>query len=514
MAAIIIALLIIGVLILWLIRPGLNDQDPSSLATFTVQKGALTISVTESGTIKPRDQIILKNEVEGKTSILWLIQEGTVVKEGDLLVELDTSQLIDERINQQIAVQNSEAAYIGARENLEVIKNQAQSDLDNARLQLDFARQDLKKYIEGEYPNALKEAEARITLAKEELGRAEETVRWSKRLFNEKYISQAELQADELVLKTKELELELAESSLDLLKNYTHKKRLAELESNLKQAEMSLERTTRKARANVIQEEADLKARESQFRRQKDKLEKIERQIEKTSIYAPVNGIVIYATSARSGGRFRRTEPLAEGQAVQERQELIHLPTTSSLKAEIGVHESSMEKIKKGMPVKVTVDALPDRIFSGTVDMIAPLPDADSAWMNPDLKIYNTVIFLDGNSDLLRTGMTCRAEIIIEQYDHAVYIPIQAVLRVGGEPTVYVVDGKAVKPRRVETGMDNNRMIRIISGLKEGEVVLLTPPLESAAVDKTRGRSVPDPMQKSQEGFNQLPPEKTRDRGK
>jgi len=104
--ATIITLSIIGILSLWLIRSGLNEKDLSNLATFIVQKGPLTISVTESGTIKPRDQMIIKNEVEGKTSILWLIPEGTEVKQGDLLVELDASQLLDEKINQQISVQN------------------------------------------------------------------------------------------------------------------------------------------------------------------------------------------------------------------------------------------------------------------------------------------------------------------------------------------------------------------------------------------------------------------------
>ncbi len=486
--ATVIALLTIGVLSLWFIRSRLNERDFSNLATYIVQKGQLTISVTESGTIKPRDQVIIKNEVEGKTSILWLIPEGTEVKEGDLLVELDASQLIDEMINQQISVQNAEATYIGARENLAVVKNQTQSDVDDAKLQLDFARQDLKKYLEGEYPNELKEAESKITLAKEELSRAEETLKWSKRLFDEKYISQVELQADELAVKTKGLELDLAENNLDLLKNYTHKKKLAELESNMKQTEMAFERISRKAKADVIQAEADLKAKESEFKRQKDKLGKIEKQIEKTKIYAPVNGIVIYATSVQRGSRFRRTEPLSEGQAVQERQELIHLPTTSSIKAEIGIHESSLEKVKKGMPAKVTVDALPGKIFTGYVAMIAPLPDADSAWLNPDLKIYNTEIFLEGNSDLLRTGMTCRAEITIAQYDEAVYIPIQAVLRVGGDPTVYIVNGKTFTSRKVETGMDNNRMIRIISGLEPGEIVLLTPPLESATVETSSNK--------------------------
>jgi len=175
-----------------------DSASTANLATFAVKRGPLRISVTESGTIKAREQVILKSEVEGRTSILSLVPEGTRVKEGDLLVELDASQLLDTRIDQEIMVQNTDAAFIGARENLEVVRNQAQSDVDVAELTLEFAKLDLAKYLEGEYPNLLTEAKAQITLSEEELKRAEEKVKWSRTLFDEKYISQTELQADEL----------------------------------------------------------------------------------------------------------------------------------------------------------------------------------------------------------------------------------------------------------------------------------------------------------------------------
>ncbi|MFB0506362.1 MAG: efflux RND transporter periplasmic adaptor subunit [Thermodesulfobacteriota bacterium] len=454
--------------------------------TFTVKRGALRISVVESGTIKAREQVVMKNEVEGRTSILYLIPEGTRIKRGELLVELDASRLLDEKIDQQIKVQNAEAAFVGARENLEVVKNQAQADVDKAELAYDFAKEDLKKYGEGEYPNQLKEAESKLTLAKEEVTRAQEKVEWSRKLFKEKYISETELEADELTLKRKELDVELAKNNLDLLKNYTHKRNLAQLESDVKQAKMALDRTIRKAKADVVQTEAGLEAKRAEFERQKDKLKKIEIQIEKTKIYAPADGLVIHATSASSGGhRHGRTEPLEEGQEVRERQELIHLPTTSSAMVEVGIHETNLDKVHIGLPVKVTVDALPGETFWGKVARIAPLPDAQSAWLNPDLKVYNTDIYLENNSNSLRTGMSCKAEIIIEQHEEATYIPIQAVLRVGGRPTVYVAKGNDLEPRAVDIGLDNNRMVRIISGLEPGEVVSLTPPLAAAAVEPT-----------------------------
>ncbi len=486
-AAVAIAACLLGLSVLRLtaskgdLGPG-NDHP-----TFSVMRGPLRINVVESGTIKAREQLIIKNEVEGKTSIIYLIPEGAQVEKGQMLVELDASGLLDQKIDQQIKVQNMEAAFVGAREDLEVVKNQAQADVDKAELAYDFAKEDLKKYREGEYPNQLKEAESKLTLAKEEATRAQEKAEWSRRLFKEKYISETELEADELTLKRKELDVELARNNLDLLKNYTHKRNLAQLESDVKQAKMALDRTVRKAKADVVQAEANLEAKKAEFERQKDKLKKIEVQIEKTKIYAPAEGQVIHATSVSGGGpRWRgTTQPLEEGQEVRERQELIYLPTTSSAKVEVAIHEANLDKVRIGLPVKVTVDALPGETFWGKVARIAPLPDAQSAWLNPDLKVYNTDIYLEGNSGVLRTGMSCKAEIIIEQHEEATYIPIQAVLRVGGKPTVYVVKGNDLEPRPVEIGLDNNRMVRIISGLEPGEVVSLTPPLAAAAVEPT-----------------------------
>jgi HlyD family secretion protein len=484
-------------------RPDLQKrkEGESAQAVFPVSRGALTISVTEAGTIKARDQVIIKSEVEGRSTILYLVPEGNHVKQGDLLVELDVSSLEDRKIDQEIQVQNAEAAFIGSRENLEVVKNQAQSDVDKAELAFEFAKEDLTKYLEGDYPNQLKEYEAKITLAEEEVQRSNEKLSWSKVLFDEKYLSQSELQADQLAAKKAALDLELALNNQKLLKEYTYKRKLAELRSDVRQAEMALERIKRKASADIVQAEAALRAKDSEFRRQQGKLVKIKEQIGKARILAPTDGLVVYATSARANWR-GNAEPLDEGQEVRERQELIYLPTTSKFMAEVKVHESSLEKISRDLAVRISVDALPGKTYTGAVVNIAPLPDAQSIFMNPDLKIYKTDILIDGNGESLRTGMSCRAEIVVAHYTDALYIPVQSVVRVRGETTAFVLEGGEVKPRQVKIGLDNNRMVHVLEGLSVGENVLLAPPLAetgaaggriaaSGAVERPAGAAKP-----------------------
>jgi HlyD family secretion protein len=503
----IVAAATIVVIFIWIkvVRGG--EDTTSGLATFVAKRGPLTISVLESGTISPQEQITLRNEVEGRTTIVNLVPDGSIVKKGDLLVELDASTLKDAIIDQDIQVQRAEASYIGAKESLAVTENQAKSDIDVAELTLKFAKQDLQQYVDGIYPKDVNEQTAKIRLAEEDLKRAEDVNDWSKRLYEEKYLSETEYLADKLSVQRRKLDRDVAKSDLDLLQNFTYQRQIDQLTSDVNQAEMALERTQRKASADVVQAKADLRAKELEYNRQKDKLKKIEDQLSKTTIYAPQDGMVVYATSGGGRRPWDRRDPMEIGVEVSERQELINLPTADAMKAQVDIHETSLEKVRIGLPVVITIDALAGKKFLGRVQRIAPLPDARSMWANPDLKVYPTDIYLEDRDNSLRTGMSCKAEIIIAQYENTVYIPVQAVLQVGGKPTVFVVneDGSYTE-RNVEIGLDDNNMVRIVSGLKEGEVVLMTPPLRAATVEsgsEVSGVDLPDGSGAFQDRVNQ-----------
>lgn len=465
--------------IAWALSRDLGTRDSGATeAWVAVRRGTLVISVTESGTIKNREQVVVKSEVEGRTSILSLVAEGIVVEKGTLLVELDASQLEEQKAAQQITVINAEAAFVRARENLAVTRSQGESDVAQAELDLRFAELDLEKYEQGEYPQQVQQAEAEIKIASEEVERAKEKVQWSRRLHEQRYLSRIELQADELALEKAELDLQLAKGRKALLEGYTHRRDLEALRSAIDQAKSALDRTRRKTVADLVQSEAELKAKEQEYQRQKSQLAKIEDQIGKCRILAPTGGMVVYATTGRRSWRSDE-QPLQEGQEVRERQELIYLPTASSMMVEVKVHESSLEKVRVGLPVRVTVDAVPGRSWSGRVNRIAVLPDATSVWLNPDLKVYETDIVLEGNGADLRTGMSARAEIFVERHEEALSVPVQCVVRKGGQPTVYARGPQGPVERTVKIGLDNNRFVHVLEGLEAGEEVLLNPPLEA-----------------------------------
>ncbi|MDD5706295.1 MAG: efflux RND transporter periplasmic adaptor subunit [Kiritimatiellae bacterium] len=453
-----------------------------------VREGPLTISVVSAGSVQNQRSVVVRSEVEGRNTIIWIIDDGKSVTNGQMLLELDASTFADRRTDQQILVANAEAARTQSTEKLAIARNEREASVAEAELKLHLARLEQEKYNSGEYPQLLQESSSKIALANEETERARESLNWSRRLADEGYLTRSELQADELALKQKQSSLDAAVTALNVLTNFTARQQQATLASNLKQAEMALDRVTRQTRADVIQAESDLRARELEADRQRERLAKLEKQIAACRIVAPTNGVVIYASTVQASRRNWGSEPLQAGAQVVERQELIHIPVDDGMNVEMSVPESNLTKLREGQSAVVKVEALPGRVFKGRLSRIGLLPDGRNAWLNPDLKLYNCVVELE-SYDELRAGMNCEVELVVERYENVVSVPLQCVMTVGGKQAVYVYDGTRVVMRPIKLGLDNNRVVHVLEGLSPGERVLLNPPLDAGSVRGEIGES-------------------------
>lgn len=459
-------------------RLGRKAPSESGEPMFVVERGPLRISLTESGSIQSRERVIIRSEVEGRRTILSLVDEGKHVKKGDLLVEIDSSGLEENRVEQQIRVENAQAQWINARENLSIASNATQAAIDDADMALRFARIEKEKFEKAEYAQQLRQASADISIAQEELQRAADKVTWSKRLMDQGYLTRTEMLADELTEKRSRIGLELAQSKLSVLTNYTFAQTSEKLAREITKADLALGRARLRASADLIQALAAARATESEYLRQKDKLERTVEQIGKCRLTAPSDGMVVYSTTVSE--RRWMQEPLRAGVEVVERQDLIYLPATKEMMALVQMQETSLPKLREGLPARVRISALPGRTFNGHIERIGILPNSSQAWLNPDLKVYDCHVWIDEDTEVLRPGMSCRVEILIAEYEDAVYVPVQSVMRVENRPTVYVMKDGAPVQREVEVGLDNSRMVRILKGLEPGERVMLAPPLPAS----------------------------------
>ncbi|MBP3405924.1 MAG: HlyD family efflux transporter periplasmic adaptor subunit [Kiritimatiellae bacterium] len=472
----------------WLFGGG--DSTDETTPVFTVAEGPLTIGITASGSVQSRDKVVLRSELEGRNTILWVVEDGVSVKTGDLLVEFDAAALVEKRNDQEITANTAHGNLIIAEERLEVTKGECEGNLLEREVTLDLAKMALEKYEKGDFPEEKRQREADIALADEELQRAAEKLDWSRKLAKEGFLTRTELQADELALRRKEIDLEMAKTKMNVLTNYTVHQQRATLQSDVRKATRAVTRTQWQNKSQIRQGETEIVQRSREYYRATNRLAELNFQISKSKIYAPTNGIVLYSSTAK---RRWWENPLAAGESAVQRQELIYIPLDEGMIIEIMVPEASLNKLEAGMAATVKVDAFPDQVFNGKLSKIGILPDAQSTRLNPDLKMFKCELECDFRDAVVRPGMSCDIELIKETYAKAVYCPIQCVVRIDGDAYVYVQDGSEWILRKVEVGLDNNRMIHILKGVEPGEIIMTAPPVqEEKEEDKKDGKKSDD----------------------
>jgi HlyD family secretion protein len=202
-----------------------------------------------------------------------------------------------------------------------------------------------------------------------------------------------------------------------------------------------------------------------------EKLKRIETQIDKARIRAPSDGFVVYAQ------RDWDESPIREGTEVREREEILSIPSTSGMVAEVKVHESVLKQVALGLECTVKVDALSGAVLRGKVDFVAMLPDQTTRWMNPNVRLYRTRIAIETPHPGMRPGMSCSAEILVEELPDTLYVPVQAVFRDRETTFCFVQVGGVAQRRDVEVGRYNDLWVQILGGVSEGETVLLSAPV-------------------------------------
>ena len=137
---------------------------------------------------------------------------------------------------------------------------------------------------------------------------------------------------------------------------------------------------------------------------------------------------------------------------------------TAHLEAVLNVPEREMATLKQGLPLRMSVDALPGQAFQGKVDRISPVVDSGSG-------TFRVVCAFDG-ADKLRPGMFGRIEIVYDQRADVLTLPRTALIEDEGESAVYVVRGKKAVRVPVQLGYMDGELAEIRSGLRLGEQVI------------------------------------------
>lgn len=420
----------------------------------SVTRGEFVSQVLDQGEIQSSENVEIRCEVRarnGSMTVLSVVPEGTLVKPGDFLVQLDSTSFEKELEQQNLAMATAETSVI-----------QAETGLASA-----IATKE--QYIKGTFEeekrkilNEIYDADSQITTAKQNLNQAIDTLAHSKKLLAKGFITQQTFESDKFAVKNAEIGLEkgnnsklLAEKKLEVLEQITFKKEEVQLEADIKAARVKL---TSENKAFAVE---------------KEKLAEIEEMIAKCTINVPegVSGQVVFAKESSRGGN---DWVLEEGTTVRENQVLVRLPNPDKMEVKALINEQSITRIDPNMPATIKVDALNNTTLTGIVTKVNQYAES-SGWGGSSVRKYAVIVKILSPPPTLKPGMNASVTIQVQYEPDVLIAPIQTVYGVQDKQYCLTRNGDSWDTIEVEIGGDNSQMVYIKDGLEEGQQLVMNP---------------------------------------
>jgi HlyD family secretion protein len=458
-ALLVLAVIAASVYFLWFRGP----QVRTDLVTAKVEYKDLQLKIVERGTLEAKENRDVKCEVKtgnrGAPKIKWVVENGTQVKKDDLLVDIDDSYLQDQATTQKIA-----------RDQAENDKIKAEQDYPSLKIAVDVAVQNLKKWVEGDFPQQLHDLEGQIQTADSNLLQEEDRAAWVSRMVKKGYMTASQEASEDALLMGNKLALQKVQEQKTVLTKYTDPVNRLTFDTAIttaKNAERSGYANMESKRAIFLQQEANYK----------DLLD----QIKQCKVFAEHTGIVVYTVPEQTRTGSGATQSIiAQGEPVQYGQKMMSIPDLSHMLVNVRIHEAFINNMRIGLPASVRVDAASSKMLKAHVKSVANVASPQD-WMSPDVKVYQAYVEIEESVEALKLkpGLSAVCTIFTEtRAEHVLAVPVQAIvspLERGGKPKCYIETPGGPEARPVELGMTDEKYVEITSGLNEGDEVILNP---------------------------------------
>lgn len=283
----------------------------------------------------------------------------------------------------------------------------------------------------------------------------------------------------------------------------------------LDRAERNYEQAVENYQVKRQKAEADMREINTSLKKAQSEYSKMLNVLNQFTIFAPKSGMVIY----------RRTwdgQKQGVGSTISGWDPVVaELPNLKEMKSKTYVNEIDISKVKTGQPVRIGVDAFPDKRFTGKVIEVANI---GQQLPNSNAKVFEVIIEIHEYDSILRPAMTTKNEILTSSIDSVLSIPLDCVQSNDSMSYVY---GSSVR-KQVILGPSNENEVVVNAGLSAGEQIYLVPPgsaesyrlvkLDPEILEKYRQESPqaapPEADLKREEMMKDMPPGERREGGR
>lgn len=406
---------------------GGEDEEYTPVSVMAVKTRNLSEQASFSGKIKPSQDIMITPKIPGKITNLN-VEVGSVVKAGDVLFTVDKGDIQKQVDQAKKQVELAKSNYERSRDQIGQAGKQvelAESNYERTKEQIAQAKKSVD-LVKSNYEKA-----------KEQIDNAKINLERMKKLYELGAVSknqyeQAELAASDKSLKALEIQIEQAELSAS--------------NSPLNTARIQIEQAKLGASDSVLDTaRIQIEQAELSYSQALDALED-------TNITSPISGVVSQLN-------------VSKGEMASNAQPSVVIIDTSKIYVEIDVPENIVNNISVGQNVNVDIPSTNDT-KKGIVEIVSPAPDDRT-------QLYSVKILMNEVLENIRSGMFAKANLNTNFKENVIAVNSESIMEDGTKSYVYVVNKDKAVRKEVEIGIDSGEYIEIISGLKDGEQVLV-----------------------------------------
>ncbi len=430
------------------------------------------VNVFALGELDSEKSITVSSGLKEEGKIVFLIEDGTSVDLGDVLVKMDPAPF-EEKVSQLTSKVNEWNAIIAAQQQtLEWEKIQADQELQTSKYDFQVAELELQKLEKGDGPLELSRLEGAMLEEKKKYEELKGYIDDLEDLVKKGYSNPLEIaQAKERVDKL-EKSYEVARQQYESYRDFILPTLLKSAKVKVEKTKMVIEQTRKGAGFKIGKAIAELNKSKQEYKALQQLLANAQIELEKTTVRAPQRGLVVLKESYREG---EMRKPRV-GDMVIRNQPILFLPDISSMMAKILIREVDLYKIDIGKPVKIQVDAYPELSFEGEVVFIGILAERRREVRGGE-KYFKVNVTIHEPDSRLRPGMTARVRILSKaKKEKTIVVPIHAVFQEEEMRFCYIARPEGFEIREVLLGAQNDTFVQILDGLNKGEKICLSRP--------------------------------------
>jgi HlyD family secretion protein len=467
------ALAAVGLLLLALSLGSGSSAALRNAALHEARPGPVTIRLSERGELRALDSVTISSEAD--IPIIHLVPEGTQAKKGDLLVRFDPGKYEVALDEAKSARQVAEADLRRAGQEADAQREKLLAEIARYESEAQVAQLDLDELKKKPLPEDRTRAHLELDRARVAARQAQARLKVLPRLVDKGFVTKETMEEAELKAIASRADLQAAEVQYAKVEAGATPVELEKATMRLEQAKFALEKARSGMESQVQSYGAIVERERANVLRSQNLIEKAEVKLKRTELYAPRDGLVVYARGNGTG------EQVALGMIPFEGQALLYLPDLAAMAVDTEVNEIDIGKVQIGGPAEVQLEAYPGTSFRAKVLKIGSLAKRKQggAGSASGVKVFEVTAQIESQDARLKPGLSATVDIIVDRQESAIAVPLSAIVARGQDHLVLVSDDGTIEERKVVLGMSNEHQVVVKEGLNAGERVVVAPAVAS-----------------------------------